>query len=117
MISPRSSWHLILGPTLWGIWFIAIYGGLSAACAVAPPQPEQGPWNWINLALWALTLATVALLVFGAWHCRRATPAKASLSSSSPPRFVPSLAAGLYLMSALATLFIGLPTLVLPPCI
>ena len=32
--------HLIVGLTLWSVWFVAVYSGLSVACAVNPPPPE-----------------------------------------------------------------------------
>lgn len=115
MISPYRAWHLILGPTLWGIWFVAVYGGLSLGCVIAPPAPEQGPWNWINLVLWLFTLLTVALLLFWAFRCwKAARPTRQPLPRE---RFIATLGAAVHLMSALITLFIGLPILVLSPCV
>ncbi len=37
--------HLAVGLTLWSVWFVAVYSGLSVACAVTPPPPEAGALN------------------------------------------------------------------------
>lgn len=115
MMRADRAWHLILGPTLWGIWFVAVYGGLSVLCAATPAITDQSPWTWINLTLWVFTLMMVGLLLRWGWRCWRVARA-ADPEPSTRQGFISSLSAGLYLMSALATLFIGLPILVLPPC-
>ena len=112
--SPYHPLHIPLGLLIWSLWFVFIYGGLSVACAVAPPAPQQGPWNWLN-ALLGLS-AVVTLILLGAlarwsWH--------AGLRMQQQPRerFVALLAAGTHVVAALATLFIALPLLMLPPCL
>ena len=71
-LAPHSPWQLAAGYTLWALWFVAAYGGLSVACAVAPPAAGRGPFTALNLALIVLTLGTVALLLGAAWRCWRA---------------------------------------------
>lgn len=115
MIAPERAWHLILGPTVWGIWFVTVYGALSIGCVVAPP-PAQGPWNWLNLSLGVFTLLVAGLLLRWAWGCWHALRA-AGPQQTPRRRFIRSLGAGLHLMSALATLLIGLPILLLTPCL
>nr|WP_163500776.1 hypothetical protein [Halomonas socia] len=104
--------HLVIGLTLWSLWFVTIYGGLSVACAVAPPAPEQGALTTINVALGLLTAATAALLGWLAWACLQAARDKPGRS-----RFVAAVSAGLYLYSAVATLFVGIPVIGVPPCL
>ncbi|APX92080.1 hypothetical protein BWR19_03515 [Halomonas sp. 1513] len=104
--------HLVIGLTLWSLWFVAIYGGLSVACAVAPPAAEQGALTAINVALGLLTVATTALLGWLAWACL-----EAARDELGRPRFVAAVSAGLYLFSAVATLFVGIPVIGVPPCL
>lgn len=104
--------HLVIGLTIWAIWFVVVYGGVSLACAIAPPTPAAGPWNWINAGVGVLTLATIAGLSAVALFCWRGRRA------ASPARhFVATTAAGLYLIAAVATLAVGAPALRLPPCV
>uniref|UniRef100_UPI0017EDA1FE hypothetical protein n=1 Tax=Methylibium sp. TaxID=2067992 RepID=UPI0017EDA1FE len=76
--------QLVLGLTLWAVWFCVAYGGLSVACAVAPPPPERGAWTWVNGSLLLLTLATVLLLAWAAWRCTRAAGLQAGAPDAAP---------------------------------
>lgn len=105
--------HLVLGFVLWSIWFVAMYAGLSVACALQPPAPTSGPGTAINLGLLLLTLATAALLFWLAWKCWHAT----GKVDRHLQRFLSQIAAGLYLTAALAALVGGLPVALLPPCV
>ncbi|HSX87688.1 MAG TPA: hypothetical protein VLG17_06770 [Pseudomonas sp.] len=112
--SPYHPLHIVLGLLIWSLWFVAIYGGLSVACAVAPPTPQQGPWNWLNALLGLSAVATLILLgALARWSWR------AGLRMHRQPRecFVARLAASTHAVAALATLFIALPILRLPPCL
>ena len=104
--------HLAIGLTLWSLWFVVVYGGLSVACAVAPPAPEQGPLNLINLALGLFTLATVALLAALAWRSWQAAG-----GASGRGCHVARVAAWLYAFSAVGTLYVGVPLIAVPPCL
>ncbi len=72
MIAPFHPLQLTLGLIVWSVWFVALYGGLSVACAVAPPAATLGALTWINGLLLLLTLATTALLAYWAHGCWRA---------------------------------------------
>ena len=111
MWAPAHPVQLVVGLVIWSLWFVLVYGGLSVGCEFAPPATSAGSFTWINALLLALTLATLALLLSAAWRCWRA-PAQAGNS-----HFVARLAAALYLVAAIATLAVGLPILVLPPCV
>ncbi|MFA5494373.1 MAG: hypothetical protein WC247_06315 [Porticoccaceae bacterium] len=115
MWSPFHPLHLVLGLIVWAAWFVAMYGGLSVVCSVAPPAPALGARTWINAALLALTAVITALLLIQGWRCWRAS---APAGEGSPnQRFIGRVAAGAYLLTAVSTLMIGLPVIVLPPCL
>jgi len=99
---------------LWSIWFVVLYGGLSVGCALAPPDPAQGQWTWLNALLALLSLFTMAALLGLAWRFQRAARNEREGQSA---RFVARLAAGVNLIGAIATVFVALPTLSLPPCL
>jgi hypothetical protein len=100
-----------LGLVIWSLWFAALYGGQGLGCALAPPPPQAGAATWLNAALGLFTLLTLALLLFLAWRFRRLSPV------TPAQRFVARLSAGVHLVAALATAFIGLTLLSLPPCL
>src|SRR5690554_7805300 len=59
--------HLVSGLTLWGLFFVVIYAGLSVACSVAPPDPERDMFTGINAGVGVVTLVTTLLLLWLAW--------------------------------------------------
>jgi hypothetical protein len=107
--------HLVVGLVVWGAWFVAIYGGLSVGCAVAPPADDSTPLNWINISLLLLTAVVVVALSLAARRCWRVAPAAGA--GKSEQRFTARVSAALYALSAAATLAVAAPILVLPPCI
>lgn len=106
--------HLVLGLVVWSLWFVAIYGGLSVGCAVAPPDATAGSLTWINGVLLVFTLATTALLLYWSFNCWRS---RAAVQGDRSRRFIAGVGAAVHLVSAVAVLFIGLPAVVLPPCV
>lgn len=111
--------HLVLGLGLWFAWFCAVYAGVSVACAVAPPAPELGARNAVNAGLLLVTLLATALLAWAAWACAR--QARQLPSGNGPQaareRFVATAAAALYAVAAFSTLVVGLPLLLITPCV
>lgn len=98
--------HLVGGFTIWSIWFIAIYGGLSIFCSGAESDKAIGILNPINIALLFLTGATGIVLVAMAvwcWHTAQ--------------RHLARLSAGLYFAATIATIAVAAPIFYLPPCI
>lgn len=114
LFSPDHPLQLALGLVLWSLWFVLIYGGLSVICAFAAPPASQGPWNLANLLLGASTLP---LFAFSGWLALRGWRAGRVSDQSSPRRFVALTGAGIHLIGMLATLFVALPLLLLPPCV
>ncbi|TLX57217.1 hypothetical protein DN824_11710 [Stutzerimonas nosocomialis] len=113
--SPYHPIQIPLGFVLWSFWFVAMYGGHAVACEINPPDPTLGPWNWLNGTLGLLTLVTLAILVLQArrfWKLSRMTD-----ELNERQIFVTKITSGLHLIAALATLYVGIPLLQLPPCI
>jgi hypothetical protein len=110
-------WQLVLGPSIWALWFVLVYAGVSVACATAPPPPARASFTWINLGLLLLTLVTTGGLVLAARACRRAIPHILPGPERPRRRFMASAAAMLHAISAASVAFVGLPLLVFTPCV
>ena len=106
--------QLALGFAIWSVWFVAAYAALSLGCSLAPPADAASARTWINASLGVATLATVLLLLVLAWRCWRG---RDTAAAGQPGHFVAPLAAALHLAAALATLFVGLPLVAIPPCV
>lgn len=104
--------QLVLGLMIWSLWFVAVYGGLSVVCAVAPPRAEQGALTGVNLGLGVLTLVTLGLLFWMMQRCMAAARRETGRAC-----FMSMLAGGLYLFASVSVAFVGLPLLMLPPCL
>lgn len=98
--------HLVLGLTIWSIWFVAMYAGLSVYCSLAGDhQPIEGI-PLINISLLALTAITcVPLAVLAVWCWRNATG------------FPGRVSAMLYIASVIATISVAIPVFFVPPCL
>jgi hypothetical protein len=114
--APAHASHLVLGLVVWSLYFVALYGGLSVGCAVSPPPASAGALTWLNGALLLLTLLVTALLLLQARRCLAAIRPSGE-TDTGLTRFLPAVSAALYLASAVAALAIGLPVIMLPPCL
>ena len=115
MFRPNHPLHLVLGPTLWAVWFVVIYAGLSVACRLSPPAADQGAMTWISGLLLLMTvLVILLLLILGRW-CWREASTNPSLSRNR--RFISRVSAGAYLVMAISSFLIGVPIILLPPCL
>jgi hypothetical protein len=115
MIPPTHPMQLALGLIIWSAFFVALYGGLSVGCALAPPDNVHGPVTWINGALLALTVMTTLVLLSWSWKCWRAW--RDAEESQSNRRYLSGLGTAVHLIAAGATVAVAAPLLVLPPCI
>ena len=109
--------QLVLGPAIWLVWFGVIYGALSVACAVVPPPPERGPLNWVNGGLLLLTVVTAAGLAAAARASHRAGRRLGRGPEAARDRFLAHAATLLHATAAVSTIAVGLPLLLLPPCV
>lgn len=111
--------QLVIGLTVWCVWFVAVYGGLSVACELAAPDPAQGAFNAINITLILITILTILGLIWGAWACWKSTASRSHLTDPSGRQawFIARISASLYTLSAVAALIVMGPLLALPPCL
>ncbi|WP_262488867.1 hypothetical protein [Halomonas sp. ANAO-440] len=105
--------HMVSGLTIWSLWFVGIYAGLSVACSVAPPEPARDMLTGINISVGVATLVTTALLLWLAW----ASVAAARKAELSRECYFAYVSAGVFLFTAGGTLFVGYPIVFLPPCL
>jgi hypothetical protein len=115
MGSPLHPVHLVLGLIVWALWFVALYGGLSVVCELAPPDAACGALTRINAAVLILALLVAVFLFRQAGRCWRVTPA--SGAGRTTERFIGWVGTAVYVASAVASLALGLPGMVLPPCV
>lgn len=105
--------HLVTGLAIWALWFVGVYGGLSLGCMISQMPQVLEAGSWINMTLLAFTLLVVVLLFTLAIKCwRGASPGMPKL-----PKFIRRVAGALYVAAAIAVMAVGLPMLVLPPCL
>lgn len=113
-------WQMVLGLGIWALWFLAVYVGVSVACSAGMTAKPDDALGIVAAGLRLLTAATAAGLAWAAAGCarsmRRLPPAPAS-PAASRRRFIAGTAAALYAVAAVATVFVGLPLLALPPCV
>jgi hypothetical protein len=109
--------HLVLGLTLWFVWFCAVYGGAAVACAVAPPPAALGAATWVNASVLLLTGVTTVALASGAWRMGQAARGVPSSPRPDRQRFLATVSAALYATAAASTVLVGLPAAWLPPCL
>lgn len=104
--------HLAIGLTVWFVFFIVVYGGMSVGCEISDARYSTNPLNIINGFVLLVTIIFTIPLAWLAWKCHLATPSKPNQG-----RFVMRLSAVLYGISALATVLVGLPGAIYPPCL
>lgn len=116
---PLHPLHLVLGFALWLVWFGLLYGAHGVGCALAPPPVQQGPFTVLNVLLGVWTLIFFAGFAVAAAAVARAALRQRPGSADGTPiaRFVTPAAAVLYGACAVSTLVVGLPVLVVPPCV
>lgn len=110
---PGHPLHLVLGLALWALWFVILYAGLSIVCTVAPPAADQGALTLVNSAVLAGGVAVAGALCWCARYVLRAAGTRARQPGEVPA----SVSVALYTVSAVASLAIALPGVLLPPCV
>ena len=112
-LRPDSPLHLVLGPVLWILWFMAAYAALSVGCQLLNPPPLS-VFNALNISLLLLTLLVLVCLSVLAVRSWRS--GKHSSSQTRAQRFTARVGFVLYVLAAVATLACALPLLVFLPC-
>lgn len=106
--------HLVIGFIIWAFWLTLVYAGLSLSCMAAPAPETLKAHSWINIILLGFTIIVAALLFFfgiKCWH--RIAPE----GHKKQTRFILRVSAAVYVCGSIATLAVGIPALMLPPCL
>lgn len=118
LFNRNSLLSLISSPLVWGAHFGLCYLIVSLACADAYPDTPLLGIRPVDASIAALTLLSIALLAYiaavnhGKWqHSRRQAAAAAGID-----RFFALCSMMLCALSAVALLWVALPTFVLPAC-
>lgn len=113
-ISTRSNFSgLIYGPLLWFVHFLFSYVLVSISCA--------HQFAGATLGIAGATLLALIILLYGmqknfqAWRAKRNTVT--SGGTEDIPAFLALTSALLFAISFVATLWVALPMVVLPPCV
>ncbi|MBL4833906.1 MAG: hypothetical protein JKY26_08025 [Pseudomonas sp.] len=119
MFAPSHPLQMFFGLIVWSAWFVTLYGGMTVACSLVPPDPADGRLTWINIAFLVLGLVISAFLLYCARRCWKARPPASEQHDQDRDnqRFIASAAAAVYLIGAFATLAVAMPALMLPPCV
>jgi type VI protein secretion system component VasK len=118
MFAPSHPLQMFFGLIVWSAWFVTLYGGLTVACSLTPPDVEAGGLTWLNITLLLLGLLISLFLLYCARRCWKARPEPSAESGvdRDNQRFIASAASAVYLIGAFATLAVAMPALMLPPC-
>jgi hypothetical protein len=101
--------QMLTGPVIWFTHFVVLYGAEALICT--PPLASLGAMASVTIA--ATLAALVVLGIFAATVMRR--PAAAS-PKHSDATFLRMASASLALLSAIAVIWVALPTAILPVC-
>ncbi len=99
---PRWVWLFLAGPVIWYFYFWVVYLAAEAGCAA-----DTGALvTWVTIGM---TGATIVAIAYYTWRAGRAAGEK----GARPLIKAGYLIGGIFLV---ATLFVGVPALVLHPC-
>ena len=103
------------GLTIWSLWFAIMYGAHAVVCSIAPPDPNLGVFNWLNASFGLFTVLVIVLLL---WLGRRTWKLSHEPNDFNDRQvFVIKVSSGIHFIAALATVFVGMQLVFLPPCI
>lgn len=106
--------HLVLGLTVWAVWFVIIYSLLSIGCAGTPITASGS--IWINIIILCFTLLVLIALVYfttAYWQTNK----DHFRTSKGVVRFIIWVSLGGYLIAIIALFSIGIMVLFFPPCL
>lgn len=104
--------HALYGLGVWAICFVVLYAGVSIGCGTSLPGHSIGPVNGLTavlVGLWLLHSGVSASLVMRAIRAIRA--------GHPSQYFMQRLTLFLHSTAFVATVAVGLPVLLLEPCV
>ncbi|UZD65663.1 hypothetical protein [Marinobacter sp. AN1] len=104
----RHPASLLLGPVVWSLWFVMLYAMLSLSCLQGWLVNGGDHPAAINLLLAVAGLLVTLLLLISAWSAWR-TPSETG--------FMPRTSAMVSACSAVASLLLVVPGLIMAPCL
>ncbi|GAA5234509.1 hypothetical protein FOZ76_19965 [Verticiella sediminum] len=108
--------RMMAGLIIWAVCFVALYAGMSLACAyVAPPPGGHAGLHPINGWLTVLWLAHLLPLGWLTWYSWRQSR-RAADSTTPPVRFTLRVTWLCNLAALFATVWVGFPVVVTVPC-
>ena len=105
----------IAGISVWFLYFLAVYALHSIGCARGWNALSVLGVNALTFALGSLTLAALALIALSGWGGYRAL-APADGDAARSRRFAAVLTLMLASLATVATMLVGLPVVIAPPC-
>lgn len=118
-----GGWRGAIGSfVLWAIYFVVVYAYLSIGCEKGWSEAELFGLKVLTLALAAITLAAMGAIAALAWMGFRRWRTAANSNSDegsineSQDRFTGLLTVMTSGLALLATIWVGLPVLLLQPC-
>lgn len=117
---PSSATGFLLPPVAWAVFFVLIYSIQGAVCGAGLGEATLLGLNGLTLALAAVTALTALLIVaVGVWSYRVRRGSEATAQRHDDARLGRFLATATALNAGLffiATLWIGIPLALAPPC-
>jgi bacteriorhodopsin len=101
--------QMLAGPVIWFAHFVVLYGAEALICT--PPLESSGAMTSVTIA--ATVAALVALGIFAAIVMRQFTAASRNHTDAG---FLRVASLFLALLSAIAVIWVALPTAILPVC-
>lgn len=119
-LRPDRLTGMVGGFLLWSVYFVAVYGLQAIGCKYGWNRVELGTLNTLSLLLATLTLLTlvaIAGVAYGGYRCWAAGGQTRSIRwSEDRHRFMGLATLLIAMLSAVATVWVGLGVFLLPPC-
>ena len=117
----HTLWHLVAGPTIWSLYFLACYTAAAVRCAKADsPAASLGSLKAVLIALTVAALAGIAVSGVHAWRHWSGGPDGGPPHGGDTPesrqQFVAFATLLLSGLSFVATLYVALPAFVFDTC-
>jgi len=136
----RSMWLMISGWLVWSVCFVLLYAVLYLGCVFMQPPPDRlSALNAILTAIWILHLGVIAYLAVRSWQHWQAAPAWVQGSRGTSDGagngighgrgdagngagngaglgFLASVTLLSNTAAVVGTVWLGIPTLLVPPC-